>query len=946
MRWRSSETMPLLVGLVALTVTGATRADDEPGPIEPAEVTLGRPADFQKDVLPILRAKCLACHSASKKEGGLVLESVASILKGGDSGPAVEAGNVDESLLALSARRSEDASPMPPIPNDANAAPLTQQELGVLLLWIREGAKESTQAQRMIQWQQLPGQIDAVYSLAMGPAEQLIAAGRGNQIHLYDLIRQRQLQVLGDPALASDAASQPIAHRDIVSSLAFSPDGNWIASGGYRIVKLWQRAAPLQQRRQIDGPATTLATSNDGRWVAAALGDGHVRIWDRHADSEGGVFKVHDAAASAVAFNQDGTQVLSAEGPVLKQWDAATGEAKGQLTAPSPIRVLRVLAEGAKVATGHEDGVIRIWNVDQLTLPPAEGEENAAAAPAQELTGHGKPVTAFGWSTAEGPRLVSASEDGTLRLWDLEQGKEARQIAHGSPVSVLAISTDGSQLASAGPDGIVRVWNAKGEKLAEVSGDPRPARQLARLQQNQKVAQARKALADTDVTNAEKDVKEREESLMKAQEQVAASEKTVSEAQPKLDEAQKKVEEATAALAEMPEDEARKKAKTDAEAALAKEQEALKAAQDALASAKRGAELAEKSLAAMQTNLEQRKKRQADEVAREAAATAAVTEAQEQAKAGPAPVRGLAFAPDGSWLAAADEAARIVIWHVGSQQALDVLTAEPGAAIHALAPGGDGRLLAATADGHVDTWSGEPSFKLAGHLGPADESGLDVSASPIEDRVLAIDFSPDGKLLALGSGIPSRSGQVQLWDVAGRMMLREIADSHSDTVFDVAFSRDGVFLATGAADKFAKVFDVASGALQRSFEGHTGHVMSVAWKADGSVLATGGADNAIKAWTTATGEQQRTISSHTKPVNAVTFVGIEEKLVSAAGDKAVLMHTVSNGRNYRRLDGSTDFLHAVVVSSDETRVAAGCEDGLVRVWNGTDGKLLMSFPTQ
>src|SRR5690606_18109011 len=174
---------------------------------------------------------------------------------------------------------------------------------------------------------------------------------------------------------------------------------------------------------------------------------------------------------------------LSAQGPVLKQWDAVSGETRGQLTAPAPIRALRVLAEGTKIATGHEDGVIRIWSFDQLAAP-AESESEPAA-PRQELTGHGKPVTAFASSTVEGPRLVSASEDGTLRLWDLEQGKEARQIAHGSPVSVVAANADGSQLASAGPDGIVRVWNAKGEKVAEVSGDPRPARQLAHLQQDQ-----------------------------------------------------------------------------------------------------------------------------------------------------------------------------------------------------------------------------------------------------------------------------------------------------------------------------------------------------------------------------------------------------------------------------------------------------------------------------
>jgi hypothetical protein len=206
MRRRFLAKFLLVVGCLT-AFSSTSRADDEPGPIEIIPVTLERPADFREDVLPILQAKCLACHSASKKEGGLVLETAASIRTGGDSGPAVVAGKPDESLLALSAGRRGDPSAMPPIPNGANAVPLTPQELALLTLWISEGAKDSAMSSRAIDWQPLSGEIAAVYSLALDPNDRIVAAGKANRIHLYDIVRQRELAMLGDPAISSEAVS-------------------------------------------------------------------------------------------------------------------------------------------------------------------------------------------------------------------------------------------------------------------------------------------------------------------------------------------------------------------------------------------------------------------------------------------------------------------------------------------------------------------------------------------------------------------------------------------------------------------------------------------------------------------------------------------------------------------------------------------------------------------
>jgi WD40 repeat protein len=140
-----------------------------------------------------------------------------------------------------------------------------------------------------------------------------------------------------------------------------------------------------------------------------------------------------------------------------------------------------------------------------------------------------------------------------------------------------------------------------------------------------------------------------------------------------------------------------------------------------------------------------------------------------------------------------------------------------------------------------------------------------------------------------------------------------------------------------------KVFDVAAGTIVRAFEGHTGHVLAVAWKGDGSNLATGGADNAIKVWTFLTGEQVQTITTHQKQVTDVDYVGVTDNIVSCSGGAAVRYHQASNGRFYREFSGNTDYVYAAEANRNEKLVVAGGQDGVLRVWNGENSQLLMSF---
>jgi WD40 repeat protein len=207
------------------------------------------------------------------------------------------------------------------------------------------------------------------------------------------------------------------------------------------------------------------------------------------------------------------------------------------------------------------------------------------------------------------------------------------------------------------------------------------------------------------------------------------------------------------------------------------------------------------------------------------------------------------------------------------------------------------------------------------------------------DRVVALAFSHDGKLLATGGGPATTDGEVKVFDVATGKLVVELKNAHSDTVFGVAFSPDDKMLATCAADKFVKTFEIPSGKFVKQFEGHTHHVLGVGWKSDGKLLASAGADNVIKVWDFEKGEQVRTIQGHTKQITSLVFVGKTPQFATCSGDQTIRFWTVDGGGG-RTFQAEKDFLYSVAVSPDGAVVAAGGQEGVVRLYNGTTGALI------
>lgn len=242
-----------------------------------------------------------------------------------------------------------------------------------------------------------------------------------------------------------------------------------------------------------------------------------------------------------------------------------------------------------------------------------------------------------------------------------------------------------------------------------------------------------------------------------------------------------------------------------------------------------------------------------------------------------------------------------------------------------------GEILSASTDKTLKSRRYEGDWTVQRKLGPHNS------------RVLALDFNPDGTLLAAGAGEPSRSGEVKLWEVGKGIPVRTLDGLHSDTVFGVRFSPDGSKLATSGADKFVKVTRVSDGKEIRALEGHTSHVLALDWKSDGKQIVSAGADNVLKVWDVETSEQLRTLQAAGKQVTAVRWVPGKSQVAGASGDKLVRLWNPDNGGVLRTFNGAGDYVLGIAVSNDGTRVAAGGADGVLFVWKAENGLVIRKF---
>ncbi|MES2594410.1 MAG: c-type cytochrome domain-containing protein [Verrucomicrobiota bacterium] len=654
----------------------------------------------------------------------------------------------------------------------------------------------------------------------------------------------------------------------------------------------------------------------------------------------------------ASAVSPDGSFAAAARGNQVSIYHVPTGRLVTRLTDEALVKsglyknpgvahrdivpALMFTADGQRVLTGSYREV-KVWKRGEST-------PRAVTAPPSKVTEAGR----F--------KLVAGAAGDGVSLVEQATNKPLRDLKHGSAVSAFGLSADEQRIATAGADHKIKIWEtATGKLMLEITSDAEADRLFAEKSDDHARAGVETVWQNEMIKKAEKEVTDLTARLKKANELAELAKKSLEDkrkdstakeaAKAAAEKAAQEVDAEIAKLAAGTKpDEALTKKQTEARVKAEKAvsdaktaQEGLKRAEEAItdtadeikvvteASAKAG-----QSVTATKAAAEAAKKAQDAAVAAKAEADKA------RASAIPA-LKALAFSPDGSQLAASDGGNVVRFWStVTGRAARSVTVSDAGVIASLVWPSDEGCIVIGDKGSLLIPDVSRTGWTLDRTFGSGD------GKSAITDRVNALALSPDGRMLAVGSGEPSRSGDITLWDMTSGKMTAHYDERHLDTVLSLDFSPDGKHLASGGADKAMRITEVSSGKMVKLFEGHIHHVLGVSWRADGRVLSSSGADNVVKVWDWTTGERRKNVDGWDKEVTALRYLGGSDLAATTSGDGKIRVID-SNGAQVKLLEGAKDFMNTLSATKAGNVLVAGGEDGVLHVWDVGTGKVIGKF---
>ncbi|MEQ9367914.1 MAG: AAA family ATPase [Coleofasciculus chthonoplastes F3-SA18-01] len=211
-----------------------------------------------------------------------------------------------------------------------------------------------------------------------------------------------------------------------------------------------------------------------------------------------------------------------------------------------------------------------------------------------------------------------------------------------------------------------------------------------------------------------------------------------------------------------------------------------------------------------------------------------------------------------------------------------------------------------------------------------------------EDRLLSVNFSPNGQIMATASF----DKKVKLWKSNGQGSFKDFPyktiQGHNKGVYDVSFSPDGKIIATASRDKTVKLWDL-DGSFIQTLEGHDKGVNSVVFSPDSKIIATASRDNTVKLWQRTDEDKfesirDKTLQGHSDIVWAVKFSPDGKMIATASRDNTVKLWSL-DGRFARTIKGHKDSVLSMSFSPNGRSIATASQDNTVKVWNVGNGQL-------
>ncbi len=245
-------------------------------------------------------------------------------------------------------------------------------------------------------------------------------------------------------------------HRDTINDIAFSPDGNMIATASKdNTVEIWSKQGKeLETLKGHQGDVKAVTFSPDGNIIASGSADKTVKLWNKDG-KEINTFKGHQGEINSISFSPDGNTIATASGDKTVIIWSLDGKKITTLNGHEyGVFGVRFSPDGNTIATASGDKTVKLWSKDgkELRTYKHDGGVNSVT-----FSPDGKYIATGGW-------------DKTIALWTIE-GKRIRSFPpHDDTINQLSFSPDGKMIASASSDKTAKLWSINGQLLDVFSG--------------------------------------------------------------------------------------------------------------------------------------------------------------------------------------------------------------------------------------------------------------------------------------------------------------------------------------------------------------------------------------------------------------------------------------------------------------------------------------------
>jgi WD40 repeat protein len=283
-----------------------------------------------------------------------------------------------------------------------------------------------------------------------------------------------------------------------------------------------------------------------------------------------------------------------------------------------------------------------------------------------------------------------------------------------------------------------------------------------------------------------------------------------------------------------------------------------------------------------------------------------------------AAVNSIVFSPDGLYLAAGGDDKTIRLRNLATGDTTTLVDAASD--VHAVAISSTGSEIL-SGDNFGKVWARNTSSGNLIRL-------VRTSTQPVQ----SLAFSPSDINQFASAGV---DGRIKRWKIVEGTRIDSMpVGGTSSSMESIAYSSDGGYILSGQAlpDTGVKLWNVSSKLVTSTFNGNTGGVAAVAFSPDGLYVASGGLDNSLRVWDRSNGTLKLVLTDHTSQINSIAFSPDGKYLASASDDKTIRVYNFPAGTPVTTFKGHGDNVTGVAFTSDSKFVVSSSKDMTLKVW--------------